>query len=394
MTHITYTECKGGSRFTAVFVALLGVLGLGAASALYMETHGHVVSGMNNSVVWGMPHVFAIFLILAASGVLNIASLGSVFGEMGYKPKARLSSVMAITFLVGGLAVLVLDLGRPDRLTVAMTNYNFRSIFAWNVLLYSGFVGIVGAYLVVQMTRRWERFLKPVGLLAFLWRLILTTGTGSIFGFIVARSGLGTAVLAPEFIAMSLAYGLAVFMLVRLAIDLSADIADRRLSDALLGRLSRLLVIFAGSVLYFTGVYHFTGIFSPERVEFEAWILLHGGYFTAIFWIGAIVLGLLVPMAMLYGRDAPSRSSVAIASSLVVLGGFAQLWVIVIGGQVFPMRLFPGFEVSSSFGDGVVAAYTPSLPEFGLGLGGIALALLLTMIALKLFRLLPHEEVA
>ena len=46
-----------------------------------METHGHVVSGMNNSVVWGMPHVFAIFLILAASGVLNIASLGSVFGE-------------------------------------------------------------------------------------------------------------------------------------------------------------------------------------------------------------------------------------------------------------------------------------------------------------------------
>jgi hypothetical protein len=40
--------------------------------------------------------------------------------------------------------------------------------------------------------------------------------------------------MAPEFIAMSLAYGLAVFMLVRLAIDLSADIADRRLSDGLL----------------------------------------------------------------------------------------------------------------------------------------------------------------
>jgi molybdopterin-containing oxidoreductase family membrane subunit len=394
MSHITYTECKGGPHFTAVLLGLLGVLGLGAASALWMETHGHAASGMTNSVVWGVPHVFAIFLILAASGVLNIASLGSVFGEMGYKPKARLSSVMAVTFLVGGLAVLVLDLGRPDRLTVAMTNYNFRSIFAWNVLLYSGFVGIVVAYLVVQMTRRWQAWVKPVGLLAFLWRLVLTTGTGSIFGFIVARSGLGTAVMAPEFIAMSLAYGLAVFMLVRLAIDLSADIADRRLSDGLLARLSRLLVIFAGSVLYFTGVTHFTAIFSPERVEFEAWILLAGGIHTAIFWIGAIGLGLLVPMAMLYGREAPSRKAVAIASSLVVVGGFAQLWVIVIGGQVFPMRLFPGFEVSSSFGDGVVASYAPTLPEFGLGLGGVALALILTMIALKLFRLLPHEEVA
>lgn len=389
MTHITYTECKGGRWFGTAFVALLGVLGIGAASALYMEINGHAVSGMNNSVVWGLPHVFAIFLILVASGVLNIASLGSVFGEMGYKPKARLSSVLAITFLVGGLSVLVLDLGRPDRLTVAMTNYNFRSIFAWNVLLYSGFVGIVGAYLVVQMTRRWEKFVKPVGLLAFLWRLILTTGTGSIFGFLVARSGYGTAVLAPEFIAMSLAYGLAVFLLIRIAID---DASDRRLADLLLDRLARLLVIFVGSVLYFTGVYHFTAIFSPERVEFEAWILLHGGLYTAVFWIGAVALGLLTPMAMLYNRTEVSRGRVALASALVILGGFAQLWVILIGGQVFPMRLFPGFEVSSSFGDGVVATYVPSLPELGLGLGGVAVALLLSMIALRLFRLLPHEE--
>ena len=29
--------------------------------------------GMNNQIVWGLPHVFAIFLIVAASGVLNVA---------------------------------------------------------------------------------------------------------------------------------------------------------------------------------------------------------------------------------------------------------------------------------------------------------------------------------
>ena len=46
-----------------------------------MEHHGHVVTGMNNQVVWGLPHVFAIFLIVAASGVLNVASIGSVFGR-------------------------------------------------------------------------------------------------------------------------------------------------------------------------------------------------------------------------------------------------------------------------------------------------------------------------
>ena len=37
--------------------------------------------------------------------------------------------------------VLMLDLGRPDRLIVAATHYNFKSVFAWNVFLYSGMFG-------------------------------------------------------------------------------------------------------------------------------------------------------------------------------------------------------------------------------------------------------------
>ena len=52
-----------------------------------METHGHIVTGMNNRIVWGLPHVFAIFLIVAASGVLNVASIGSVFRQAAYKPQ-------------------------------------------------------------------------------------------------------------------------------------------------------------------------------------------------------------------------------------------------------------------------------------------------------------------
>jgi Ni/Fe-hydrogenase subunit HybB-like protein len=112
-----------------------------------MEHHGHYVTGMNNQVVWGMPHVFAVFLIVAASGALNVASISSVFGKAAYKPLAPLSGLLAIALLAGGLAVLVLDLGRPDRLIVAMTYYNFKSIFAWNIFLYTGFMAVVVVYL-------------------------------------------------------------------------------------------------------------------------------------------------------------------------------------------------------------------------------------------------------
>ncbi|MCK7580032.1 MAG: polysulfide reductase NrfD [Chromatiales bacterium] len=81
-----------------------------------MEVHGHVVTGMNNQVVWGLPHVFAIFMIVAASGVLNVASIGSVFGQPAYKPRAPLSGLLCLALLAGGLMVLMLDLGRPERI--------------------------------------------------------------------------------------------------------------------------------------------------------------------------------------------------------------------------------------------------------------------------------------
>ena len=117
-----------------------GLAALGAAVALAgflaahaMETAGHVITGMNNQVVWGMPHVFAILMIVAASGVLNVASIGSVFGQTVYKARAPLSGLLCLALLAGGLFVLMLDLGRPERVVVAATHYNFRSVFAWNV---------------------------------------------------------------------------------------------------------------------------------------------------------------------------------------------------------------------------------------------------------------------
>ena len=42
-------------------LALVALLGLTAV--WYMEHNGHIVTGMNNQIVWGLPHVFAVFLV-------------------------------------------------------------------------------------------------------------------------------------------------------------------------------------------------------------------------------------------------------------------------------------------------------------------------------------------
>ena len=97
MTRIIYSEIEGRSARFYIFAAILVVFVLsGIAAAIYMEHYGHYVTGMNNQIVWGMPHVFAIFLIVAASGALNVASIGTVFGKPLYKPLGRLSGLLAI----------------------------------------------------------------------------------------------------------------------------------------------------------------------------------------------------------------------------------------------------------------------------------------------------------
>ncbi|OJW58798.1 MAG: molybdopterin oxidoreductase [Thiobacillus sp. 65-1059] len=387
MASITFREVEGSSPKYWMLFGFLGLFVLfGALAWNYMHHHGHVVTGMDNQIVWGLPHVFAVFLIVAASGALNVASIASVFNKPMYKPLAPLSAVLSLALLLGGLLVLVLDLGRSDRLIVAMTNFNFKSMFTWNVFLYSGFFVLVGIYLWTMLDRSVKSYSKAAGTAAFIWRLTLTTGTGSLFGFLVARELYGTAMLAPMFIIMSFAYGLAIYLMV-----LAAAYAwtGRALGDAVMMRLKTLLVVFVAAVLYFVVVQHMTSLYFTKFHAVEAFILRDGGGLTTLFWVGQIVIGCVVPLVILLSSLGRQRTWIMIACALVILGGVAQMYVTIIGAQAYPLDMFPGLTEKSSFFDGEIHAYAPSMPELFLGLGGVAVALLATTFAVKVLRLLP-----
>ena len=188
------------------------------------------------------------------------------------------------------------------------------------------------------------------------------------------------------FIIMSFSFGLAIFILVLMGLY---NWSKRPLGDAILYRLKNLLGVFIAAVLYFVLVYHLTNLYITENHGVERFILLDGGVYTQLFWIVQIGLGSLLPLVLLYGPAGRSRLWIGIACLLVIIGGLAQMHVIIIGGQAYPLEIFPGKEVSSSFFDGVVASYTPSLPEFVLGIGGVALALAATVVGARVLRFLP-----
>ena len=69
MKKLHFLEVEANSKAFYTFAGLFALLSLiGVGAAYYMEHHGHYVTGMSNQVIWGTPHIFAIFLIVAASG--------------------------------------------------------------------------------------------------------------------------------------------------------------------------------------------------------------------------------------------------------------------------------------------------------------------------------------
>jgi molybdopterin-containing oxidoreductase family membrane subunit len=390
-TKAIFSEVKNNGFGYWGISALFGLLVVaGAGAFMYMHHHGHYVTGMNNQIVWGMPHVFAIFLIVAASGAANIATIGTVFSKKIYQPLGRLSAFLAAALLIGGLIVLLLDLGSIGHVIEMAKGYlNFKSIFAWNMILYSGFLAIIAVYLWTMMdrTKLAKSLYKPAGLTNMIWRFLLTMGTGSIFGFLVARQYYDAAILAPLFIVTSYVFGTAIYTLVLMA---SFKFTGRDLGDSVLNRLRYTLPIFIALVLFFELTRHLTNLYATEHHGVENFILFSGSKYTYLFWYGQILLGSLVPMFLAWCRFLKNNRVALIAAAvLAIIGGFIQIYVILIAGQAYPLVLFPNADTSSVFADGVVATYSASLPEYLLGIGGIGLALLITVIGMKVFRLLP-----
>ncbi|MES9848581.1 MAG: NrfD/PsrC family molybdoenzyme membrane anchor subunit, partial [Candidatus Thiodiazotropha sp.] len=191
------------------------------------------------------------------------------------------------------------------------------------------------------------------------------------------------------FVIMSFSYGLAFFIITLIAAYMWGD---RELGDLRLTRLKNLLGVFVGAVLYFVLAYNLTNLYATQHHGIERFILLDGGIYTVMFWIGQILIGSIIPLFLIYSPAfEKSRWAIAAASVAVLIGGFFQIYIIVIGGQAYPMNMFPGKEViESGFFDGQVANYVPTFPEAALGVAGIAVALALVAIGARIIKVFPE----
>ena len=164
------------------------------------------------------------------------------------------------------------------------------------------------------------------------------------------------------------------------------------LGSEIILRFRKLLIYFTFAVFYLTILSHLTNLYATKHHEYEFFLLFSGNIYTILFWIGQILIGTFIPLLILYSKNfSTTKMGLLISSALIILGGFFQLYVIIISGQAFPLDLFPGYTESSSFQDGIISPYTPSMYEFMLGLGGIGISALIYIFAIMILDFTPKS---
>ena len=79
----------------------------------------------------------------------------------------------------------------------------------------------------------------------------------------------------------------------------------------------------------------------------ETFILLDGGPYTTMFWLGQVGLGLVIPLAFEMTNTHKTNFALTLTSIMIILGGFFAIAVIIIGGKHF-LNIFPDHVILES----------------------------------------------
>ena len=384
---LTFSRIAGDSRNFKMLLILLSAFTLiGFICFMVSYISGHHVLGSSSIIPWGMPITITIYLIGLSAGSLILSSLTYVFGKEEYRPIARLAVYLAIILIFGAMIGIALDLGRPEktwRLFMFFVLNNMRSMFAVNGILYGGYFLIGVIYLGAIFAEKFK-FIKMMGMIAVFWAALVHMGTGAIFGFIATRPIFFSPIKPFEFLAAAMVSGLALLMIVVVAIF---KFTKRRLNQDIIFSLSRLLRLLIIVLAVMVLVDKLTHLYSPDR-EPIVWLLT--GPYSWVFWGLQVGLAYFLPIIILshpqYGK---TLKGVMVAAFSVVVGIFGERFALVIPGTAYPLPFYPG-KIEGIWGAAGSFPITPI--ESFMSLGIFTLMGLFFLLGLKNLELLPVDE--
>lgn len=281
-----------------------------------------------HEIEWGLLIVIYLFCGGLSAGAIMLSAAAHLSGRTARDAAiARAGALAAPLPVIFGTGLLVFDLGRPFffwKLFVAAQPLSPMWIGSW---LLAGFSALSLAYAYLHLPARWQRWAVPdravwmrrLAIAVLPFGLAVAVYTAVLLGVLVARPLWNTPLLSLLFVCSALSSGAALLMVL--------------LPHRDHGWLARVDVVLIGLEIVLIAALLLYGSVSSEAV-IEATRTLAGGEQAAAFWIGVVLIGLLVPLGLgLMGAGAHGTALVTVAASCVLLGGFLLRYVIVYAGQ-------------------------------------------------------------
>jgi len=346
-----FFENKKAMGGTLVVSLALACIGIGAW--VYQLVYGMQVTGLSNTMVWGLTVAVFFALMAGGAGLLALAGFSEFFGFMSAEQRQRSLLVSFAAIMAGGV-IIVMDLGSPAKLMHLITSLNVTSFSVLDFWFFAATALVSAVYFFLV---RADKNTKAVGVLAIAVSigLIAVEGmlmTNNISHHLWASSMSVVTFLAGSFLAGSALLTLLVpelkrFFLVALVVSATITLAEVTTSLLVGTALSRatMLSIVAGS--------------------FSVYFYFH------------VLVGLVIPFILLL-----KTRQITAASVCAILGlASEKLWFLVAGeAEVMEQYHHIGAELPKE-----IFGYLPTIVEVAISIGVVAIGVALVLIVTMLF---------
>ncbi|MGV8083892.1 MAG: NrfD/PsrC family molybdoenzyme membrane anchor subunit [Coriobacteriia bacterium] len=375
-------------------IVLVG-LGLWA----WQLSNGLYVTNMRNLGSWGLYITNFMFFVGLSAGGLIISSAPRVFGLKGFGGISKIAVWSSICCTVLAMAFVVIDMGKPQRLWELFAHPQLSSPLMWDVIVLAIYLVLSSVYLWATLRfekgKGTEKSLRTISVFSLVCAVLVHTVTAWIFGLQAGHEFWYTALLGPWFVSSALVSGLALVLLVVMALRKSGYLELQQ--DGIV-KMAKLLGVFLVVDLYFFACDLLTQSF-PGGSGADVVSMLVTGPLALFFWTE--IIGSIIAAVIVFTPRLRTMPLIATASALAIVGIFAKRVQLLVGGfQLLNLSYVKGGYTSTQLTQAGAAlkdvmpalVYFPSPLEFGIVLGVFSLGACMLLLGLRYLPLAPSEK--
>ena len=383
------------------WLAGLGLLiGVGVAGMIYVLINGLSTTNLTDLVPWGLWITIDLSSIALSAGAFLFCAAVYLIGIKELEPLARTAAYIGLIGYGMAMMCLLMDIGRPERFWHGFVFWNVHSVL-WEVTMC---VGLYFSVLVLENLpnlARWQWFRTKLPKLAnrldkmhhiapylavagLCLSMLHQSSLGATYGVLIARPIWYRPGLAALFIISAGAGGMALTLLATWIVGRLQKESNVR--EDLLDKVSRFLGWWLIGYLYlrFWDAFAMTYTHQPGREEGLS--LLTKGPLAVNFWIGELLLGIIVPIFILLNNRLRRTSFPRTMAFILIIGGvIAYRWDINLVGQLIVQT---PIQMKDSL---LFTSYSPAMIEIIVSVGIIAIGLMLFTLGAKYLRIVDHN---